>query len=413
MGFTKPLKVFLSYSHSDDPKLFREFRDQLTALEHDDVIDVWSDRDITAGLDWDREINKGLTECDLFIALTSPSFNASSYIHGVEMRTAWDRYAGGLCRIIPIMWRKSRPPDRLRALQFLPGLDHDVASATNWNDILCDIIEQIERVVKEMTEGRWTPHKPVLKPLPAELPYLCDWMEPIAKLDSLRVPAGSARRPGVLILIGTPDDCPEAFLNRTHRAHLPRALDLQGLPVHDVRIMDWPTDPDFASGILHLALEAQPEWEIEKKLPEGLTLLKTTTSRWDAAKEAVLERLLSEWREAAAWALPATRRLLLVISIVSSRRDGALQNQIETLMQRKPGLSATVITIPKIQRDHAVNWASHPQVLSRCHPDRRWELTDGIRQFYERAGHRALPMKPLASELLKLLEQHREKGASA
>jgi hypothetical protein len=410
MGFEKPLKVFLSYSHADDPNLFREFRDQLTALEDDEIIRISSDRNITAGLDWDREIKAGLNECQLFLALTSASFNASGYIRGIEMRTAWDRYLSGQCRIVPIMWRQWRPPERLRALQFLPGLDHDVANAKNRDDVLYHLTVQIEAVVKEMTEGRWTPNRRALEPLPTELPYLCDWMKPIVKLSSLREPPGSPRRPGVLILIGTPDDCADAFLDRTHRADLPRALDLEGLPVHDVRLMDWPADPGFASGFLHIALEAQPEWAIERKLPEGLTLLKTTTSGWDAGKEAVLASLVREWSEAP-WTLPATRRLLLVVSIVNARRDGSLQTQIEELVQRQPGVPITVISLPEIERDDAINWGSLPQVRSRCRPDGREEMTGGIWQLYEGAG--TLPMRPLASKLLKLLEQYREKGVAA
>src|SRR5216683_2671990 len=100
MGFEKPLRVFLSYSHRDDPELFREFRYHLTSLEDDKVIKVWSDdRDISAGLNWDQEIKKELSECAVFLALTSASFNASGYIRGVEMRTAWERHEAGQCRI--------------------------------------------------------------------------------------------------------------------------------------------------------------------------------------------------------------------------------------------------------------------------------------------------------------------------
>jgi len=413
MHFEKPVKVFLSYCHHDDPELFREFRDQLTALEDDEVIKVWSDRDITTGMDWDREIKAGLSECDLFIALTSASFNASGYIRGVEMRTAWERHGSGQCRILPVMWRQWRPPERLRTLQFYPpDLNRDVANARNRDDVLYQLIVKVEQVVTEMTDGRWAPNRSVLEPLPAELPYLCDWMKPIATLNSLRVPEASVRLPGVLVLIGTLEDCAEAFLERTHRTDLPRALDLQGLPAHDVKLMDWPSSPDFASGFLHLALEARPEWQIEKKIPEGLTVLKTTTSGWDTARGAVLERLLRDWREAV-WTLPATRHLLLVVSIVSSRRDGGIQKEIETTIQRVGGSIPTVVTLPEIERGDAVNWASLPQVRSRCRPESREELSGGIWNVYERAGSSALPMRPLASALLKLLEQYREKGVAA
>ena len=213
MEFKAPLKVFLSYSHGDNPKLFREFRNQLTSLEHDVVIKVWSDRDVSAGLKWEREIEKRLYECDLFLALTSADFNASDYISGIEMQAAWDRYDNGHCRIVPIMWRQWRPPDRLRALQFLPSLDRAVADARKKDDVLFQIVVKIEGLVKEMTEGRWTPDRPSLEALPSELAYQCDWMSPINKLGSLRPSAVGARQPGVLILTGTLDDCAEAFLD--------------------------------------------------------------------------------------------------------------------------------------------------------------------------------------------------------
>ena len=268
-----------------------------------------------------------------------------------------------------------------------------------------------------MTEGRWQANRRALEPLPLELPYLCDWTTPIVRLDSLRIPAGSARRPGLLILIGTLDDCADAFVDRARRADLPRTLDAEGLPVHDPRFMDWPGDPEFASSFLHRALDARPEWEMEKKLPEGLTTVKTTTSSWDSGKEAVLERLLVQWR-GAEWTLPSSRRLLLVLSIVSSTRassarvssarDGAVHRQVEELVQRNAGIPATVITLPEVERGDAVNWASLPQVRSRCRPESREDLAGDIWKLYERAGNSRLPMKPLASGLLRLLEQYRQ-----
>jgi hypothetical protein len=125
------------------------------------LITVWSDRDIASSLDWDREINGRLNECDLFIALTSAAFNSTGYIRGIEMQTAWERHAAGQCRIVPIMLRQWRPPQRFRALQFLPSIDRAVADARKKDDVLYQIVVKIEEVVKEMTEGRWAPRSPV------------------------------------------------------------------------------------------------------------------------------------------------------------------------------------------------------------------------------------------------------------
>ncbi len=410
MGFVLPLKVFLSYSHDDDPKLFQDFRNQLMALEDDKIIKVWADRDISAGRDWDREIKKSLNECHIFLALTSASFNASGYIRGVEMQTAWERHKAGECRIVPVMWRQWRPPEQLRTLQFLlDDLRQDVANAAKRDDVLYQLIVRLEGVAKEMSKGSWVPRGRVLEPLPVELPYLCDWTAPILRLGSLRKPTG---RPAVLILIGTPEDCLNAFLDRTHRGDLPRALDLQTLPLHDMRLMDWPSDPEFVSGFVHQALEAEPEWEIENKLAEGLTLLKTTTSQWNSSREAVLLKMLQEW-SGERWMLPATRRLVLVVSIETFRRDASIHKEIEAMIrEHQIHIPVSSIALPKIDRDDAVNWVSLPQVRGRCRSDRREDLESGIRAIFKTNGSRSMPMKPLAGGLLRLLEAYRDTGAA-
>jgi len=412
MPFKTPLKIFLSYSHRDGPELFLEFKDQLGTLAKDGLVEMWSDRDITAGEDWDREIKTSVNDCDLFIALTSAAFGASPYINGIEMQTAWNRHTVGHCRIVPIMWRQWRPPERFRALQFLPDLDHDVANAKNRDDVLYRVIVRIEEVVKQMTEGRWAPNRPALEPLPSELAYQCDWMSPIFKLNSLRPSAGVPRQPGVLILTGTLDDCAEAFLTRIHRERLPRALDADKMPVHDMRPMDWPTEPDSAAGFLNLALDALPDWKIERKLREGVTLLRTTATGWDAGKGAVLERILHEWSDSA-WSLPASRWLVLAVSIVTDARDNDLRSQIEEIVQRVPGALAVVIAMPEIEQADAVTWAGLPEVRNRCRAEKRNDLAADIYKIYHTSGTRVLPMKPLAAHLMKLLGKYREKGIAA
>ncbi len=81
--------------------------------------------------------------------------------------------------------------------------------------------------------------------------------------------------------------CADELLDRIHRANL---------PLHDIRLINWPGDRVRFFGSLHHALEAQPEWEIEAKLPEDLILLKTTTSKWHANRIAVLLGLLEHNR---------------------------------------------------------------------------------------------------------------------
>src|SRR5205823_8378210 len=115
---------------------------------------------------------------------------------------------------------------------------------------------------------------------------------------------------------------------------------------------------------VNFALGAQPDWLPEKKLPEGLTILKTTTAAWDANKGQVLTRILRDWSEAP-WTLPATRRLILVISIVTRRRE-SVSKQILEITRHQLDVNVSVITLPEIERGHAANWAGLPELRCRC-----------------------------------------------
>ena len=228
---------------------------------------MWDDRKITAGLNWDSTIKEKVRNCDLFIALTSANFNASGYIEGVEMSAAWKRHNQGGCRIVPVMWRAWRPPAGLRSLQFLPSLDRDVVNSLNKDEELKTLTVNIEKLVNEMAVGGWKPSAPTVDRLFAELPYLCNWTKPITDLQDLRNGAHGIRRPRVLALIGTEDDCADAFLRRAHRAGLRRALDLDpSVPVHDIQIMDWPHDSGSVRDCLNYVLESHPDTPVEQKL---------------------------------------------------------------------------------------------------------------------------------------------------
>ncbi len=66
-------------------------------------------------------------------------------------------------------------------------------------------------------------------------PICATGLLPILQLTSLR-PNKVARFPSVLILIGTLEDCADAFLDRVLRKDLPAALGLGEVPIHDVAL---------------------------------------------------------------------------------------------------------------------------------------------------------------------------------
>lgn len=49
-----PVKIFFCYAHEDET-LLNKLKTHLKPLQRQGLIDVWHDRDINAGAEWERE----------------------------------------------------------------------------------------------------------------------------------------------------------------------------------------------------------------------------------------------------------------------------------------------------------------------------------------------------------------------
>ncbi len=96
-----PVTLFYSYAHEDEG-LRDELQRHLTILERRGVIRSWHDRAITAGSDWDHEIDQRLRTADVVLLLISNDFIASNYIFGVELDVAMQRQRSGEAVVVPI-----------------------------------------------------------------------------------------------------------------------------------------------------------------------------------------------------------------------------------------------------------------------------------------------------------------------
>ena len=85
-----PRSLFISYSRSD-----AEWRQRvLTALkplEHAGLVRLWTDVEIEAGSQWDAELRRQLSVCDIAVLLVSPRFLSSSYVQDVELPVLLER----------------------------------------------------------------------------------------------------------------------------------------------------------------------------------------------------------------------------------------------------------------------------------------------------------------------------------
>ena len=98
------LKVFLSYAHEDEA-MKEQLDKNLIMLKRSNQIDVWEDRKITAGMEWDQSITKALAEADIILLLISTDFNNSEYIWNKELKTALERHEKNEARVIPVILR--------------------------------------------------------------------------------------------------------------------------------------------------------------------------------------------------------------------------------------------------------------------------------------------------------------------
>src|SRR6266699_5120082 len=97
-----PVKMFFCYAHEDEA-LLKKLKTHLKLLQRQHLIDIWHDRDISAGTEWEREISHHLNTAQVILLLISPDFMDSDYCYGVEMKRAIERHERGEALVIPMM----------------------------------------------------------------------------------------------------------------------------------------------------------------------------------------------------------------------------------------------------------------------------------------------------------------------
>ncbi len=151
LGSTGTITVFFSYAHRDE-KLRNELEKGLTSLKRQGFITTWHDRKISAGKEWNDEINIHLNQADIILLLISPDFMASDYCDSVEVTQALKRHDAGVCRVIPIILRPTLwKHGHFSKLQSLPTDGKAVSTWSNRDKAFLDIAEGILKVITEIS----------------------------------------------------------------------------------------------------------------------------------------------------------------------------------------------------------------------------------------------------------------------
>src|SRR5260370_26283028 len=148
-----PIKIFCSYAHQDEA-LLNKLKTHLTPLQREGLIDVWHDRNISAGTEWEKEISEHLNKAHIILLLVSPDFMASEYCYSVEVKRALERHERKEARVIPIIlqhtyWQIAP----LKQLQALPTDARPIVSK-NWhnrNEAFLNVVKGIRQAAEELS----------------------------------------------------------------------------------------------------------------------------------------------------------------------------------------------------------------------------------------------------------------------
>src|SRR6266446_8502742 len=162
-----PVKIFCCYAHEDEA-LLNKLKTHLRPLQRQGLIDVWYDRDISAGTEWEQEIKQHLNTAQIILLLVSPDFMDSDYCYSIEMKRAIERHARGEATVIPVIVRPVYwHGEPLGKLQALPT-DGKPVTSSDWHDpdrAWYDVTNGIYKVVMLLT----SPPAFASPPVPGEI----------------------------------------------------------------------------------------------------------------------------------------------------------------------------------------------------------------------------------------------------
>ena len=145
-----PVKIFFCYAHEDEP-LLNKLKTHLKPLQRIGLIDVWYDRDISPGTEWEEEIKKHLNEANIILLLVSSDFMNSDYCYGKEMQRALERDKRGEASVIPIILRpvywQEAPFGKLQAL---PKDARPVKSWPDQDEAFFNVAEGIRTAIQKL-----------------------------------------------------------------------------------------------------------------------------------------------------------------------------------------------------------------------------------------------------------------------
>ena len=205
-----PVTIFFSYAREDET-LLNKLKKHLRPLQRQGLIDVWYDRDISAGTEWEQEIKQHLNSAQIVLLLVSPDFMDSDYCYSIEMKRALERHARGEAKVIPVILRHvywyGEPLGKLQALP----TDGKPVTDLDWHNLdraLLDVTAGIREVVMQL-----------ISPHALASPVIAETMPQAATKPSLTTPTMQQPKNKAPVLLPLPIEQPTLLRTLTGHAN--------------------------------------------------------------------------------------------------------------------------------------------------------------------------------------------------
>lgn len=149
-----PVRVLCSYALSDQ-LLMEELQKHLRFLQRQEVIEIWHERVISAGLELQVERDRALGTADIILLMISADFLASDTCYDVALRRAMERHRRGEAQVMLVLLR----PCDCKGAPFseLPVMPRNARPVTSWADqdeAWFDVAQGIRRAAQLLRTGQ-------------------------------------------------------------------------------------------------------------------------------------------------------------------------------------------------------------------------------------------------------------------
>ncbi|OQX01793.1 MAG: GTP-binding protein [Thiothrix lacustris] len=148
-----PVKAFISYSSKDLQYMQDELLPALAPLRRLNKLQVWYDRTIDAGADWEKEIMDNLAEADIVLCLVSSDFINSEFCFRREFEVALEDHHKDKKTIVPIRLRECDWDDL--ALSDIQGRPSQwIDSFSNRDKAWTEVAKGLKPVIEQAQQRR-------------------------------------------------------------------------------------------------------------------------------------------------------------------------------------------------------------------------------------------------------------------